>query len=180
MPELPGAYITHATKGRLRIKIPLRKGDRVFFSALKDHMSKFSEFPGIQKIELNPITGSILVTHTLDLNSAYLKVIAGYAEQKDIFKLEKPDSTRTSVPENIAETFKNINTKITDFTKGELDIRSVALVGLLGLGIFQISRGQFMIPAVSAFWYAATLLKDQPAKNSDQKQNLNNQEVQNV
>jgi len=177
MPELPEAYITHATKERLRIKIPLRKGDRAFFSALKDHLSKFSEFPGIQKIELNPMTGSILVIHTLDFNPAYLTLLRGYVEQKGLFKIGPSNSSHASVSVNIAQTFKNADKEINDFTGGELDIRSLALIGLIGLGLFQISRGQFMIPAVSAFWYAATLLKDQPAKDGNQKSKVNNLEV---
>ena len=177
MPELPEAYITHATKGRLRIKIPLRKGDRAFFSALQDHLSRFSEFPGIQKIELNPITGSMLVIHSLETNPAYLKLIEAYVEQKGLFKIGTPSPPHASVFGKLAETFKNANNEITDFTAGELDIRSLALVALLGLGLYQISRGQFMIPAVSAFWYAATLLKEQPADNGNQKSKVNHQEV---
>jgi Heavy metal associated domain 2 len=174
---LPEAYISHLTAGRMRIKIPSRKGDGAFFSALKDYLSKFSEFPGIQKIELNPLTGSMLVIHTLGLNPAYLKLIKADVEQKGLFKIGTSNSSHPSASGNIAENFKNVNKEIIDFTRGELDIRSLALIGLIGLGLFQASRGQFMIPAVSAFWYAATLLKDQPPKDGDQKSKVNNLEV---
>jgi hypothetical protein len=179
MPELPEAYISHSTKGRLRIKIPLRKGDKAFFSSLKDHLTKLSEFPGIQKIVVNPMTGSMLLIHSLDMNPGDLTLIKAYVEQKGLFKIAAPRSARASAPisGNIAETFKNADKKIFNFTNGELDIRSLALAGFFGLGFFQLSRGQFMIPAVSAFWYAATLLKEQPAKGSAQESKPSDKEV---
>ena len=173
---IPEAYISHVTKGRMRIKIPSKKGDRSFFSGIQDEISKFSEFPGIRKIEVNSTTGSMLVTHTLDLNPAYLTLIKGYIEEKNLFKFKTVESSPNSISENIAATFKNANKELINFTKGELDVRSLATIGFLGLGLLQLSRGQFMIPAISAFWYASNLLKD-PAKDDDQKLTVNNPEV---
>jgi hypothetical protein len=174
---IPEAYISHVSTGRMRIKIPSKKGDSSFFSGLKDEISKFSEFPGIQKVEVNPTTGSMLVTHNLDLNPAYLTLIKGYIEQKNLFKFKPVESSpRTPLSGNIAETFKKANKELVNFTKGELDVRSLATIGFLGLGIVQLSRGQFMIPAISAFWYASNLLKDSP-KDDNQESKANNQEV---
>jgi hypothetical protein len=190
---LPEAYITHATKGRVRFKIPSMKGNRAFFSKLKDKLPRPSEIPGIQRVEMNPATGSVLIVHDLDLKAHDLTKFSGHLEQMGLFKLKANGIPGTPVSQNIAKTFKGINQQITDFTSGEIDLQSLVMLGLLGLGIFQISRGQFMIPAISAFWYAATLLKegeilkeegeilkeegeilkqvrkDQPAQNSDQQ-----------
>jgi hypothetical protein len=174
---LPEAYITHVTKGRVRIKIPSRKGDRAFFSVLKDKLPELSEIPGIQQIEMNPTTGSVLVIHQLDLKAGDLTIIAGYLEQMDLFKLGATDSPGTSISQNIAGTFQEANQQITDFTRGEVDLQSLGVLGLLGLGLFQISRGQVMIPAISALWYAATLLRDQHDKNDDPKTTVNNKEI---
>jgi len=181
---LPEAFITHISRGRVRIKIPSRKGDRVFFSALKDKLPATSEIPGIQRIEMNPTTGSVLIVHDLDFKGHDLTIFSGHLEQMGLFKLKPNDTPGTPVSQNIARTFKGINQQITDFTSGEIDLQSLVLLGLLGLGLYQFSRGQFMIPAISAFWYAATLLKegeilkeegeilkefrkDQPAQKSD-------------
>ncbi|HET6465502.1 MAG TPA: hypothetical protein VFH55_07840 [Nitrospiria bacterium] len=183
---LPEAHITHASKGRVRIKLPSRKGDYAFFSTLKGKLPELLETPGIQRIEMNAATGSILVIHQLDVKASDYSLISQYLEQKGFFKLGANNTSGVPVSQNIARTFQGINRQITDFTSGEIDLQSLALIGLLGLGLFQISRGQFMIPAISAFWYAATLLKekeilkeegeilkevrkDQPAKNNGPK-----------
>jgi hypothetical protein len=182
---LPEAHITHASKGRVRIKLPSRKGDHAFFAALKDKLPDLLETPGIQRIDMNPATGSILVIHQLDFKASDISLVSQFLEQKGLFKLKANGIPGTPVSHNIAKTFKGINQQITNFTSGEIDLQSLTLLGLLGLGIFQISRGQFMIPAISAFWYAATLLKegeilkeegeilkevrkDQPAQKSNQ------------
>ncbi|HUK55852.1 MAG TPA: hypothetical protein VLY20_04260 [Nitrospiria bacterium] len=165
------------TTGRVRIKIPSRKGDLAFFAALKDKLPGSAEILGIQRIEMNPTTGSVLVVHHADFKAPELAVISGYLEQMGLVKLEPIDASKNPVSRNIAKTFQNMNQQITDFTSGEIDLQSMALLGLLGLGLFQISRGQFMIPAISAFWYAATLLKDQPVQKNVQEQKIDNPEV---
>ncbi|HTN44574.1 MAG TPA: hypothetical protein VMN77_12345 [Nitrospiria bacterium] len=157
---LPEAYITHATKGRVRFKIPSKKGNRAFFSALKDKLPPSGEIPGVQRIEMNPATGSVLIVHDLDFKAMDLTIFSGHLEQMGLFKLRANGIPGTPVSQNIARTFKGVNQQIKDFTSGEVDLQSLALLGLLGLGLYQISRGQFMIPAISAFWYAATLLKE--------------------
>lgn len=157
---LPEAHITHASKGRVRIKLPSRKGDHVFFADLKSKLPDLLETPGIQRIEMNPATGSILVIHQLDLKKSDISLVSQFLEQKGFFKLGTNNTPGTPVSQNIARTFKGMNKKITDFTSGEVDLQSLVMMGLLGLGLYQFSRGQFMIPAISAFWYAATLLKE--------------------
>jgi len=166
---LPEAHIAHASKGRVRIKLPSRKGDYAFFSDLKAKLPDLMETPGIQRIEMNPATGSILVIHQLDFKASDYSLVSQFLEQKGLFKLGEDPAPGFPVSQNIGKTFQEINRQITDFTSGEIDLQSLALIGLLGLGLFQINRGQFMIPAISAFWYAATLLKEQPEKNGDQR-----------
>jgi len=175
---LPEAYITHVAKGRVRIKIPSRRGDRAFFSALKDKLPELSSIPGVQRIEMNPTTGSVLVIHHLDLKPSDLMMMGGVLEQRGLFKLGATDLPGTSISQNIAGTFQKVNQRIADFTKGEIDLPSLAVLGLLGIGLVQIGRGQVMIPAISALWYATTLLKDQHDKNGDPKTTVNNKEIQ--
>jgi len=172
---LPEAYIAHVSQGRMRIKIPSRKGDRTFFSALKDKLPESSEIPGIQRIEMNPTTGSVLVIYDPDYKMPDLTVVTSFLEQQGLFKLGATgNNSEPPVSRNIAKTFQGVNQKLTGFTSGEIDLQSLAVLGLLGLGLIQLSRGQVMIPAVSAFWYAATLLKDSSKKNGDQQPTSNN------
>ncbi len=158
---LPEAYLSHLTSERLRIKIPSKKGNTAYFLSLKDQLSQFSKLPGVQKIEVNPLTGSILVRHTLDMKNLDINTIAQYTEINGLFMLKLPAAGQTPASLKLGETFSHMNTKIKSFTGGEIDVSTLAILGFLGVAIFQMRRGHVMIPAITALWYAATLLKEQ-------------------
>jgi hypothetical protein len=158
---LPEAYLSHLTGERLRIKIPSKKGNTAYFLSLKDQLSQFSKLPGVQKIEVNPLTGSILVLHTLDLKTLDVQSIAQYTEINGLFRLKLPVTDQTPASLKLGETLSRMNTKIKGFTGGEIDISTLGILGFLGVAIFQMRRGHVMIPAITALWYAATLLKEQ-------------------
>jgi hypothetical protein len=46
-------------------------------------------------------------------------------------------------------------------TAGLLDLPTLGIVGLLGVGVWQISRGDVAVPAVTALWYASSILRRQ-------------------
>ena len=57
----PDAYISHATSGRFRIRVPSKKGDAAFFQSLKE---LGGNFPNIHEVSVNPVSGSILIKHS--------------------------------------------------------------------------------------------------------------------
>jgi len=147
---LPNAFITHATQGRVRIKIPDRKGDSTYFASLKEKLAGLSELPGIQRVEANPMTGSILVLHTLDLQATDLEMVAQYSEFNQLFRLQQPPATQTPAPAN----------KASGRVAGEIDPKVLAIVGFVGIAIIQLQRGHIMMPAITALWYAYSLVKE--------------------
>ena len=164
---LPDAYITHATSGRVRIKIPDRKGDEAYFSSLKEKLAGLSELPGIQRVEANPLTGSILVTHTLDLQAIDLEMVAQYSEFNNLFRLRttaRPDPPPVS--RKLEQSLREVNGKVGGLTGGEIDVGMLAILGLLGIAIVQLNRGNIMIPAISALWYAYSLIKERQVANN--------------
>jgi hypothetical protein len=179
---LPEAYLSHLTKERLRIKIPSKKGDNAYFLSLKDQLSQFSKLPGIQRIEVNPTTGSILVLHTIDPTTLDLKTISQYTELNGLFRFNLPDPGQATIPKSFVETFGNLNRKIKGFTGGEIDIATLVFLGLLGIAMVQMKRGHVMMPALTAIWYAFSLLKEQPSKsrNSQERTKIKLEEVQDV
>ena len=157
---LPDAYITHATRGRVRIKIPDRKGDLAYFSSLKESLAGLSELPGIQRVAANPLTGSILVTHTLDPQALDLEIVAQYSEFNHLFRLRVSPPDQTSVSGRLEQSLREINGKVGSLTVGGIDTGMLAILGLLGVAIVQLKRGDIMIPAISALWYVYSLVKD--------------------
>lgn len=149
MNNLPDAFLSHKIQGRVRLKIPSKKGDLLYFKNLKDQLLRFN---GIERLEVNPVSGSILI-HTSDLEK-----IAEYARDKNIFALKNNRPRFTNIYFTVSKIFKDTDRKVRGITGGDMDIAGLAFISLLGLGIYQISRGNFAAPAwYTAFWYALNI-----------------------
>ncbi len=134
----------------MRLKIPSKKGDIAYFMALRDKLSKCS---CIEKIEANPLTGSALFIYRGDF-----KAVAENAEANNIFRLKEFEANSKDLHQTVTATFKGINNRIKSATGGGLDMGALAFLSLLGLGIYQISRGNFVMPAwYTAVWYALNI-----------------------
>ncbi|MGA2192354.1 MAG: HMA2 domain-containing protein [Nitrospirota bacterium] len=157
---LPKAHVGHTSKGRIRFKVPSKKGDARFFVSVKEKLEKSDK---VATIEVNPVTGSILVTHNTDDDSIIKLAEAGKTFKVDI--INKPGRPKhPPVSRDMLHGFKGLDEKLKSATGGELDLPSVAFLTLLGIGIYQIIKGNFAAPAwYTAFWYALNIfLKAQP------------------
>ncbi len=147
---IPDAVIAHASKGRLRIRIPSQRGH---LDALKAAGDQLASFPGIISIEVNPGTGSILLLHQTTVDE-----IAGYARSKNLFSLvEQKGSSLPSVDirRSLGETFKSVDRQIQNLTDGDIDLSGAAVAALVVLGSVQILSGNAgAIPWFAAYWYA--------------------------
>ena len=81
---------------------------------------------------------------------------------KNIYELTieqgKTQIKSNELAESLGLTDQSTNDKIKKLTGGDMDIAGIAFVTLLGLGIYQISRGNFIAPAwYTAFWYAMNI-----------------------
>lgn len=162
MAELPEAHICHLSSGRVRVRIPSMRKNAAYFSHLQEYLSSL---PGVKRVEANPLTGGVLVFHCIDLkNVNALKPIADYSEMSGLFKIVFPETKPVSLAQNMADNFSSLNEKVKGVTDGTLDIPTVAFLALLGLSIVRLSQGVVGIPAITALWYASSILKDQLSK----------------
>ncbi len=148
--DLPGAILSHRTPHRVRVKIPERKGDAAYFQGV---IRVLSELPAIQRLEANPLTGSVLVeTEEKDFD------LGAAAKELGLFALNI--SRRPDLPfhEVFSEHIRQVNLELKDFTGGGIDLTGLLFLGLLALGLFQMMEGNLVVPAVTAFWYAMNLL----------------------
>lgn len=147
---IPDAYITHWSKQRLRIRIPAEKKNPSYFAILRESLSRL---PGVQQVEVNPVTGSVLLHHVTELDE-----IADHAARQEMFLLQVPPLAPKQLSRRVALNFNALNDSVKRWTGGELDIPTLAFVTLLGLGGYQISRGRFQAPAwYTAFWYGMNI-----------------------
>jgi hypothetical protein len=148
---LPEAYVSHYTTNRMRIKIPARKGSESFFQAIAQSISKL---PAIDSVEVNPVTASVLMFHHSDAQSLYQMI-----RQQRIVSLQEAPSKFTTLRQDMTKGLKTVNNQIAGFTGGKVDLWDVAGFSLIGAGIYQLLKGNFMAPAwYTAFWYAFGIL----------------------
>ena len=153
---LPEAYITHFISGRTRIRIPSKKGEVSYFNALKE---KFGTFPGVQRIDCNPVTGSVLILHIYSPESLDAGQLSTYTELNNLFRLNLNPGPGTpsslKIRDRIKSGFNQLNQKTEELTAGQIDLPTLTFIVLLGVGIYQIRAGNFTAPAwYVAFWYA--------------------------
>lgn len=167
---LPDAYIVHSTTERLRIKIPSKKGDEAYFSSLK---TLFSTYPGIEKLEVNPLTGSVLFVQTG--NPPDRKVLAEYAQKNNLFRLGDLIPRSVNLSWTISNQLQELENRMRDFTRGTLDFPGLVFLGLVSAGLFQILRGNLApIPWYTAFWYGFSVYEFFKFKKEEQKGPIRN------
>jgi len=159
---LPEAHICHRTPDRIRIKIPARKGDAAYFAWLRDQAC---QCPGVTKAEVNAVTGSVLLSHQLDIRQ-----LAEFAAANHLFSLEISGAVPKTLNDKVVDSFRDLNGQIKGLSGNELDIPSIAFVGLLGIGIYELSMGNFVVPFWhTAFWYAMSIVLNSRSDKSDRE-----------
>lgn len=142
--------------GRLRVRIHGRKGDEQYFTFIKEN---FIKLEGISKVETNHLTASALFVHSIDEES-----IAAHASLNGLFILDRARPVNQDLHKSVTEAFSGIDAGVKGLTFGNINTGAVAFLALAGVGIYQISRGNFAAPAwYTAFWYAFNIfLKSKP------------------
>jgi hypothetical protein len=155
---LPDARIVHQTSERMRLKIPSKKGDELYFLSLKKELSKQK---GVEDLEVNPLTGSLLVLHNGNRQD-----LIHFAESKELFKVAAEEKQHYgSLTSIVLGLFNSVNNVIKDLTKKELDIPAIAFLALISVAIYQIARGNFKAPAwYTALWYGTNIFLKSLAK----------------
>jgi hypothetical protein len=161
----PSAYIKHQLPGRVRLKIPQKRGDFHYFDRIAE---LFTGCPGITQLQLNPSAASILICHMTETD--FLN-IAEFAQTNGLFTIvEQPEEETFTIPylpiPKLTSTGLNrVDESLMGFSQGLLDGRSLLFLALIGLAVRQMTKGNVMGPATTLLWYAFSLLKEENEKN---------------
>lgn len=79
----PIAYVVHSLPGRVRLRVPSRRGDRRYFSQLPGMLQNVS---GIAILRVNPAAGSVVLRHEVSLQQ-----VRRAAWRSAAFLLDVPD-----------------------------------------------------------------------------------------
>ena len=144
---LPDARVVHSSPGRLRIRVPGRRGDAGYFAEAQRSLLGLA---GVSAVEVNPLTAGILVTGSFrpaELNHA--------AETDRLFRLDPPAPPHVLVGRRIAGSMELLDGAVRGLSAQSLDLSAGIFLLLAGSGLWQIAQGNFAAPAwYTAFWYA--------------------------
>jgi hypothetical protein len=94
--------------------------------------------------------------------------MSDYSEMLGLFKVAPPETSNASVARSLAGGIAGLNQSVKGLTAGAVDLPTLGVLGLLGVGIWQVSRGDVAVPAITALWYASSILKGQLADEHKQ------------
>ena len=138
------AFAIHQLPGRLRLKIPEKRGDSAYFASLP---RRLAQCPGITGVETNARTGSLLVFHSVGMS---LSDIAAYAEDASLFSIRSlPPAPRQSIADHAGNGLAALDKGLAELTGGVVDVRSVVFLFLTVLVVRQSLRGQIAGPVTS-------------------------------
>jgi hypothetical protein len=146
----PAAHVVHLLRGRLRLRVPERRGDAAYFAAVLEQLAQVA---GVEQVQANPVTGSVLVLHD---ELAYADLSARL-DETGLFTLTQAPEPHAPGLAPVTSGFALVDRLLTEHSGGSADLRTLLFIVLLTLAIGQMLRGQVMAPAISLLWYALDL-----------------------
>jgi len=132
---IPVAFIEHQISGRLRLRVPTRRGDVPFFQRI---VAALSKHPDIKELKATPLTGSILIRHSGPALAITAEAVAqGLFETKRHEPKTRPKQARPSAT-----------------PPADPEMLDTIATGLCGLAFFQVAKGEAIGNAAENFWNA--------------------------
>jgi Heavy metal associated domain 2 len=162
--------IAHQVPGRIRMKIPSAKGDPAL---LEEIQKTFSVIPGIEQVEVNPATGSVVLRYDADRHDDFhagfthrfnehhaghppsrrrppsneIDALASKIEEEADFLAEHSDAAKA-----VVDFCRHWDKEIKVASGNMLDLKMVLCVGLVGFMIFEVGAA-----AATPVWVTLTL-----------------------
>jgi copper chaperone CopZ len=149
--------------GRTRVHIPERRTDTDYFARVTKELPAID---GVEGVEVNPATGSVLIHHGDDFVSVIRK-----ASELELFDVMAPHQNGHSdelLTSSLAEKLTTADRGLREATQGRFDLNSVTILGLVGAGAFQILRGSVLPAGATLLWYAFGIAWFRPVKKPEQ------------
>ena len=118
-------------RGETRLRVGDKRGDGAFFASVATGLSSIS---GVYKVDVRPLTGSILIEH-----GAPLSRISAAVREARLFAVENGRSVPPPTP---AQT---------------IDPEMAIALGFCAFAAWQLTQGRVLPPAITLAWYAARL-----------------------
>ena len=158
--------VVHALEGRLRLRLPWLRQAEAEAHLLADRMA---EWPGVIEVQVRPFTGSVLCFYDatqLAADELIAQIAAATAADHVVPLGEEPqpsnplarpgDGKRSSVARAFVRSVREINADTLNASDGRLDLGTLAALGFIGAGAFEIlSTRQLPVPPwFNLAWWA--------------------------
>jgi hypothetical protein len=141
--ERGGLQVVHAIPGRIRVKMARLKENPTLVREVQERLSAVQ---GIQRVEANPITGSVLILYERTAFASLpslLSLVAclsplfpdlDFSELEDWFVSDNGDGNATVLADRLAAFFGGLNAKVSG-TTGGVDLKFLLPLTLFLLGV---------------------------------------------
>jgi hypothetical protein len=156
--------VAHQVPGRVRMKVPAAKGNPELLKQIAD---TFAVIPGIERITVNPATGSVVMFYDIDqhhefhgrmqehapLQGGYcpprteIDELATKIEQEAEFLASHSDAARA-----IVNGFKAFDREIRLATDNNVDLKIVLALGIIGVTVLEVGAS-----AATPVWVTLSL-----------------------
>ena len=150
------AYVFHRARGRLRLRIPQRRGDAAFFAGLEERLRSA---PGIIGVSVNPVTASVLFLLDPTTDRDPLPVI----ESTGLLEVREGSPPMTPTLAALRRAVWRMDQSLHAQSAGSLELRTLAFLILVASAARQVVRGEMLAPAASLLWYAFELVRAPPS-----------------
>lgn len=150
MTQAAAAYVVHRLPGRLRLRIPSRRGDRRYFSAVETRLRNASDQTA--NIVANPYTASLLIEGVAALEAA-----------QDLLTVAENPPVRP-LAGTLRDGWRRLDDGVVRATQGAAGAAEMAIVILLSLAVVQSLRGRTLGPASQMIWNAYSVVRQMVVK----------------
>jgi hypothetical protein len=170
-------FIAHHLPGRLRLKFREAKGSR---SALSKIAQICAEIDGVEKVEINPITGTILVMYEPGRNGDFPEMLDRISSNGSVFTLEPEDAVAPAVKANrqaqkpsegaasIVAAVRSLNTDLKRASDNKVDLALLLPLAAAGLalGKRRSAQGTPIWVTLTIFAFQSFLALNTPTQRS--------------
>lgn len=147
--DAPAATLVHETEGRIRLRIPDKRGDRAYFDAAGRALASC---PGVRRVSASPLTGSLLILHSGSFDS-----VSSFARDQALFQVVPAPPPETFT--NIADEMRRLEERLRSGSEQRWGIAGVTFYGLVGASIWQAIQGRILPPTVTLLFQAMNIFK---------------------
>ena len=140
--------VEHQVRGRIRIKIPAGKGNAGLLEEIKE---TFGVIPGIERITVNPTTGSVVLHYDEDRHDEFhddfqqhlppahrppsneIDEIARKLEDEAEFLAEHSQIARA-----VVDFFKDLDVRVKAASGNVIDLKIVLAIGIIGFTVLEV------------------------------------------